>query len=88
MLFEGRPSSDCGDLSRAKLKPLSIHIREGLAILNGTSAMTGIGMVNILQARKLIAGYGPCCCPPMTDEIVEAFDDHYSYEIEMSYQAS
>jgi histidine ammonia-lyase len=42
------------------IKPLSIHIREGLAILNGTSAMTGIGMIN---------------------EVVEAFDDHYSYEL-------
>jgi histidine ammonia-lyase len=28
--------------NRFNIKPLSIHIREGLAILNGTSAMTGI----------------------------------------------
>ena len=33
------------------IKPLSIHIREGLAILNGTSAMTGIGMANIISAE-------------------------------------
>jgi len=36
------------------IKPLTIHIREGLAILNGTSAMTGIGMLNIIQAKKLL----------------------------------
>ena len=40
--------------SELKIKPLTIHIREGLAILNGTSAMTGIGMVNIIQAQKLL----------------------------------
>jgi len=37
---------------RFNIKPLQIHIREGLAILNGTSAMTGIGLVNVLQAKK------------------------------------
>ena len=41
-------------LTSCNIKPLSIHIREGLAILNGTSAMTGIGMVNIIQAKKLV----------------------------------
>ena len=36
------------------IKPLSIHIREGLAVLNGTSAMTGIGLLNIIYAKKLL----------------------------------
>ena len=39
---------------RLGIEPLKIHIREGLAILNGTSAMTGIGLVNVWQARKLL----------------------------------
>jgi histidine ammonia-lyase len=33
------------------ISPLDIYLREGLAIMNGTSAMTGIGIVNILQAN-------------------------------------
>src|ERR1700761_5721238 len=37
---------------KLNIKPLSIHVREGLAIINGTSAMTGIGMVNIIQEQK------------------------------------
>ncbi|MEO6730760.1 MAG: aromatic amino acid ammonia-lyase [Ferruginibacter sp.] len=61
------------------IKPLTIHIREGLAILNGTSAMTGIGMVNIIQARKLLEW--SVMLSAMINEIVEAFDDHYSYEL-------
>jgi histidine ammonia-lyase len=61
------------------IKPLSIHIREGLAILNGTSAMTGIGMLNIIQARKLLSW--SVLFSAMINEIVEAFDDHYSYEL-------
>lgn len=61
------------------IKPLSIHVREGLAILNGTSAMTGIGMVNIIQAQKLLVW--SAMFSAMTNEIVEAYDDHYSYEL-------
>jgi histidine ammonia-lyase len=61
------------------IKPLSIHIREGLAILNGTSAMTGIGMVNIIRARKLLEW--SVLLSAMMNEIMEAFDDHYSYEL-------
>ena len=58
------------------IKPLSIHIREGLAILNGTSAMTGIGMMNIIRANKLLEW--SVMLSAMTNEAVEAFDDHYS----------
>lgn len=62
-----------------QIKPLSIHIREGLAILNGTSAMTGIGLVNILQAKKLLAW--SVTLSSMTNEVMEAYDDHFSYEL-------
>ncbi|MEO8583630.1 MAG: aromatic amino acid ammonia-lyase [Flavitalea sp.] len=65
--------------NRFNIKPLSIHIREGLAILNGTSAMTGIGMTNIIQAKKLLEW--SVMLSAMINEIVEAFDDHYSYEL-------
>lgn len=61
------------------IKPLAIHIREGLAILNGTSAMTGIGVVNILQAKKLLSW--SLTLSAMTNEVMEAYDDHFSYEL-------
>jgi len=61
------------------IKPLTIYMREGLAILNGTSAMTGIGLVNIIEAKKLLEW--SVTLSAMTNEVVEAFDDHYSYEL-------
>ncbi len=66
------------------IKPLSIYIREGLAILNGTSAMTGIGMLNIIQAQKLLEW--SVVLSAMINEVVEAFDDHYSYELNIVKQ--
>ncbi len=65
--------------NKFNLKPLSIHIREGLAVLNGTSAMTGIGMINIIKARKLLSW--AVLFSAMINEIVEAFHDHYSHEL-------
>ena len=66
-------------LKKAGLKPLEIQIREGLSVINGTSAMTGIGLVNIILAKKLLAW--SVMFSSMTNEIVEAYDDHYSKEL-------
>ncbi len=74
---EVHPAADI--YTKLGITPLSIHIREGLAILNGTSAMTGIGMINIIQAQKLLEW--SVMLSAMINEVVEAFDDHYSYEL-------
>ncbi len=65
--------------SRFNIQPLSIYIREGLAILNGTSAMTGIGMINIIQSKKLL--HWIIILSALTNEVVEAYSDHFSYEL-------
>ncbi len=79
--FEGKPQPAAEVFKKAGLKPLTIHIREGLAILNGTSAMTGIGLLNIIQAKKLL--HWSVILSAMTNEIVEAYDDHFSKELNM-----
>ncbi|HXB10168.1 MAG TPA: aromatic amino acid ammonia-lyase [Puia sp.] len=61
------------------ITPLSITGREGLAILNGTSAMTGIGMINIIRGWQLLEW--AVLLSSMVNEIVEAYDDHYSHEL-------
>jgi histidine ammonia-lyase len=62
--------------SKLKLTPISINLREGLAVMNGTSVMGGIGMINIIQADKLI--YWSLMASCMINEIVETYDDHFS----------
>jgi histidine ammonia-lyase len=47
-----RPSADV--LSECGLKPMDIHIREGLSATNGTSVMTGVSLVNHFQAVRLL----------------------------------
>tara|TARA_R110001632_G_scaffold202386_1_gene325428 strand:- start:1844 stop:3400 length:1557 start_codon:yes stop_codon:yes gene_type:complete len=64
------------------LKPIHITLREGLALINGTSVMTGIGLINTINTRKLLDWM--ICCSSAINEIVQAYDDHLSLELNRS----
>lgn len=69
-----RPAAEV--LKEESLSPLRMYLREGLALINGTSVMTGIGIVNILYAKRLFNW--SLLCAAMINEIVQAYDDHLS----------
>jgi histidine ammonia-lyase len=77
--FKGEIVSAKSVFETLQISPLKIHIREGLGMLNGTSAMTGIGAINVLHARKLMTGQ--ILFSLMVNEIMEAYDDHFSEEL-------
>ncbi|WP_028979588.1 HAL/PAL/TAL family ammonia-lyase [Sporocytophaga myxococcoides] len=72
-----RPASEV--YKEYKISPLKVSGREGLAIMNGTSCMTGIGLVNLIHAQNLIewSTYASC----MLNELVNSYDDHFSLEL-------
>ena len=47
-----RPSAEV--LAECGLKPMEIHIREGLSSVNGTSVMTGVSLINQFLAERLL----------------------------------
>ncbi len=47
--------------------------------MNGTSVMTGIGIVNTINTRRLLNWV--VLCSSAINEIVQAYDDHLSYEL-------
>lgn len=59
-----------------------IHIREGLAIMNGTAAMTGIGLNNVLKAHRLLTW--STLLSAVINEVMESYDDHVSQELNQS----
>lgn len=79
VLYEGKIEATAGVFARLGITPIKIHLREGLAVLNGTSAMTGIGLVNVLDAKRLL--HWSTVMSAMINEVVEAFDDHFSAEL-------
>lgn len=62
-----------------KISPLQIHLREGLSLMNGTSAMTGVGIVNLIHAKKLLNISVKLSA--ITNELMKSFDDHFSLEL-------
>ncbi len=61
------------------LQPIKVELREGLALMNGTSVMTGVGMINTIYTRRLLEWM--VCCSSAINEIVKAYDDHLSFEL-------
>ena len=55
------------------LRPMHIHIREGLSCTNGTSVMTGISAVNLLHAENLL--HWATLAAVWMNEIVGSYDD-------------
>jgi len=77
--YKGKWVATSAAFKAEKLKPITIHTREGLALINGTSAMTGIGMINAIDAQNLLRW--SIMASSMISEIVETFDDHFSHEL-------
>lgn len=64
------------------LSPIKVKLREGLGLMNGTSVMTGIGIVNTIYSKRLLNW--SIKCSSAINEIVEAYDDHLSVELNTS----
>jgi len=79
VIYKGvrRPTAEV--MNELGLKPIKMHIREGLALANGTSAMTGIGLINLIYAKKLLNWAIIASC--MVNEITASFDDYFSVEL-------
>ena len=60
-------------LDECGLKPIKIHIREGLSCSNGTSVMTGISAVNQLHAENLL--HWATLAAVWMNEIAGSYDD-------------
>lgn len=68
------PAKEIAD--EKQLKYVEIHIREGLAIMNGTAAMTGIGLNNLLNSERQLKW--STLFSAVINEVMESYDDHVS----------
>jgi histidine ammonia-lyase len=55
------------------IKPLQMYVREGLAVTNGTAVMTGIGFVNLFDAKRLLDW--SLKASVLMNEIASSYDD-------------
>ncbi|MDR1203342.1 MAG: aromatic amino acid ammonia-lyase [Tannerellaceae bacterium] len=76
VFYEGKLRASAEVLEENRLKPFEIYIREGLSVTNGTSVMTGIGLVNLIYAKRLLT-WG-VIASVMMNEIASSYDDFMS----------
>jgi histidine ammonia-lyase len=79
IMYEGKIYPAEKILKKHKLTPFAIRLREGLALMNGTSCMTGIGLVNLIYSKKLL--HLSMLSSVTINELFGAFDDHISAEL-------
>lgn len=79
VVFEGKTMDTADALAVNGLKAITVKIREGLSLINGTCFMTGIGVVNIIQAKNLLTW--TILASAMINEVVSSFDDSFSEEL-------
>lgn len=79
VLYQGKviPAKDV--FTGENIKPLQVYLREGLSLMNGTSAMTGVGMINLIHAKRLLEI--SVILSSITNELMKSFDDHFSVEL-------
>jgi histidine ammonia-lyase len=66
-------------LNELNIKPLELTLRDGLALINGTSCMTGIAALNTHYSRRLLEW--SVLTSSMLNELMEAFGDAFSDEL-------
>ncbi len=84
VIYNGEQKPTAAIFQKLGIEPIKIHLREGLGLINGTSVMSGIGVVNIIYAKKLINW--SVIASAMINEIVRSFDDHFSTELNSTKQ--
>ena len=79
VFYKGEKRNTADIFKEENLSPLSMYLREGLALANGTAFMTGIGMVNLVYAQKLLRW--AIICSVLTNEIASSYDDFMAKEL-------
>jgi histidine ammonia-lyase len=74
--FEGEILSGKDALAKANLKPVTLAAKEGLALTNGTTIMTAVGLLETAKAKKLseIADIAGCLSLEALNGTTRAFD--------------
>jgi histidine ammonia-lyase len=80
--YKGKITDTAKAFDDCNLKPITIRIREGLSLINGTSIMTGISIVNLIRAKNLFDW--SLFAGSMINELVDSFDDSFSEELNNS----
>ena len=75
--YQGEILSGSGALARAQLSPIKLRAKEGLALTNGTTIMTAVGLLETARSLRLadLADISGCMSLEALNGTLTAFDD-------------
>ncbi|MBQ7819226.1 MAG: aromatic amino acid lyase [Bacteroidales bacterium] len=73
VFYQGERRNTSEVLAQLGIEPLKMYVREGLAVTNGTAVMTGIGFVNLFNAKRLLNW--SLVASVLMNEIASSYDD-------------
>lgn len=79
VFYQGKRRPTAEVLEELHITPLTPHLREGLALNNGTAMMTGVGLVNLILAKKLL--HYAVLASVLMNEIAASYDDCLAPEL-------
>ncbi len=79
VIYKGEQKPTSKVFKTENLQPITVALREGLALMNGTSIMSGVGILNTIYTKRLLNWV--VACSSAINEIVKAYDDHLSLEL-------
>ncbi len=79
VFYEGRRRPTTEVLTLLNIKPLQLHLRDGLALVNGTAMMTGVGIVNLHHAKRLLSF--ATLASVLINEVAASYDDFMAPEL-------
>lgn len=82
VFYKGTRMDSAAALEKEGLKPLTLEAKEGLALINGTQAMTAMGVVAYLEAEQL--AYESELIAAMTIEGLNGIIDAFAEEIHLA----
>lgn len=73
VFYQGMRRETAEVFAELGIEPLKMYVREGLAVTNGTAVMTGIGFVNLFDAKRLLEW--SLKASVLMNEIASSYDD-------------
>ncbi len=73
VFYQGKRRETAEVFAELGIEPLKMYVREGLAVTNGTAVMTGIGFVNLFDAKRLMDW--SLKASVLMNEIASSYDD-------------
>lgn len=80
VFYQGKRCETVDILQKEKITPLKLKAKEGLALINGTQAMTAVGLITCLEIEKLL--YQSELIAAMTLEGLHGIEDAFDHDVQ------